>query len=312
LNDSGGGSLSPDGSLLMFVGGGSFEWGHCGPCHLVANADGTEMRVFLPYCDWDPAGTWSPDGSRIVCSKGDAIIVVDIASGDVSRVAEGSGAIWVDRHALLVEGSARPTSASSGPTEHPPSHTLSRIVEGVAFSFRVRTWEGWAPGPIKHVPDGSGLRTGRLLTSKSIMGPQGAEAVVFWTSFPSGDRADPCANLLSRPVGPSAADLAGAVATAPGTELVKGPSDVTVGGYPAKHVVLTVREDLGCDPGFFFHWHAECWGPCWMETNVGGTIRVWIIDVDETRLFIEAETTMQADSALKHEIQQIVRSIRFD
>jgi hypothetical protein len=67
------------------------------------------MRVFLPYCDWNPAGTWAPDGSRIVCSKGDAIIVVDVATGDVSRVAEGSGAIWLDRHTLLVEvGRASP------------------------------------------------------------------------------------------------------------------------------------------------------------------------------------------------------------
>ena len=103
LKNSGGGSISPDGSLLIFVGGGSVGSSHCGPCHLVANADGTEMRVFLPYCGWNPAGAWSPDGSRIVCSKGSGIIVVDIATGDVSRVAEGSGAIWLDRHTLLVE-----------------------------------------------------------------------------------------------------------------------------------------------------------------------------------------------------------------
>jgi hypothetical protein len=77
-------------------------------------------------------------------------------------------------------------------------------------------------------------------------------------------------------------------------------------------VVLTVREGSGCDPGFFYRWHAECWGPCWVETNVGDTIRVWIIDVEGTRLFIEAETTTQANSALKQEIQQIVGSIRFD
>jgi hypothetical protein len=87
-----------------------------------------------------------------------------------------------------------------------------------------------------------------------VWGSQSAEAIIYWTSFPDSEYADPCANLLSPPVPQSAADLAAAVAAAPGTELVTGPSDVTVSGHPAKHVVLTVREDLGCDPGFLYTW----------------------------------------------------------
>jgi Tol biopolymer transport system component len=55
----------------------------------------------------NPAGTWSPDGSRIVCLQVDtrrsAIIVVDVTTGDASPVAEGSEAIWLDDHTLLVE-----------------------------------------------------------------------------------------------------------------------------------------------------------------------------------------------------------------
>jgi hypothetical protein len=53
-------------------------------------------------------------------------------------------------------------------------------------------------------------------------------------------------------------------------------------------------------------------GPCWVKTNVGDTIRVWIVEVKGTRLFFEAETTDQASPALEQEIQQIVGSIRFD
>jgi Tol biopolymer transport system component len=101
------------------------------------------------------------------------------------------------------------------------------------------------------------------------------------------------------------------VAKAPGTELVAGPSDVTVGGLPAKHVVLTVREKNGCDPGFFFSWEDQDVGALWPHTVVGVTIDVWIVDVDGTRLFIEAETTRQADRDLQREIRQIVGSIRF-
>jgi hypothetical protein len=209
------------------------------------------------------------------------------------------------------EAPAAATPASAGSIEAPRIGRLSRIVEGVQFSFRVPNL-GWTPGPIERQPDGSGFRNGRLYISQDTVGPQGAEAIVFWTSFPDGDHADPCSRLLSPRVGPSAADLAAAVATAPGTDLVTGPSDLTVGRRPAKHVVLTVRDDVGCDPGFFYTWHDEMRGPFWPGTSVGDTVRVWIVAVGGTRLFIEAETTKQADPALEREIQQIVESIRFD
>ena len=119
LQDAGNGSLSPDGSLVTFEGGGfplsdkpSF---HCGPCRLVANADGTERRL-VPGHGSNPAGTWSPDGSRIVdlacrgvenaknCAPPDGVIVVDVATGHASRIlALGIGAIWLDDHTLLID-----------------------------------------------------------------------------------------------------------------------------------------------------------------------------------------------------------------
>ena len=82
-----------------------------------------------------------------------------------------------------------------------------------------------------------------------------AEAIIYWTSFPDGDYADPCDGLLGRSIGRSATDLAAAVSKAPGTKLVKGPLDVNLGGHPAKHVVVTVRENAGCDPGYFYSWN---------------------------------------------------------
>jgi hypothetical protein len=44
----------------------------------------------------------SPDGSRIVCSEATRIIVIDIATGAASPVAQGRGAIWLDDLTLLV------------------------------------------------------------------------------------------------------------------------------------------------------------------------------------------------------------------
>jgi hypothetical protein len=108
LTDSGNGALSPDGSLVTFLGRGfSTPEGHCGPCRLLANGDGTDRRV-VHFChSSNPAGTWSPHGTRIVCRGGIPerdVIVVDIRSGKTSGVASGSGATWVDDRTPLVEG----------------------------------------------------------------------------------------------------------------------------------------------------------------------------------------------------------------
>jgi hypothetical protein len=146
------------------------------------------------------------------------------------------------------------------------------------------------------------------------------------TGFRDGGEATPCAKLLSPAIGGSSADLAAAVAKAPGIKLVKGPMRVTVGGRPATHVVLTVRKDLGCEPGYFFTWRPRnvCWGACWLsESSVGNTIRVWIVDVGGTRLFIDAETRKQHARTgeavpprvyreVEQEITKIIGSIRFD
>ncbi len=133
------------------------------------------------------------------------------------------------------------------PKEGPSDGRLPRVVDGVPFSFRVPPayWESSPGSDARAWPRDFSL-------NKSIVGPQGAEAIIFWTSFPNSSQADPCAKLLIPPAGAAAADLADAVASTPGTELVTGPSNVTLGGRPAKHVVLTVHEDRGCDPGFFF------------------------------------------------------------
>jgi hypothetical protein len=179
----------------------------------------------------------------------------------------------------------------------PVTRTVSRIVEGVRFSFRVPT-AGWE-------------RFGSISINKSTVGPQGAEAMIFWTSFPDSNNADLCTDVLSRRAGQSVAPVGDAVARAPGTRLVTGPSELNIDGRAAMQVVLTVRKDAGCDPGFFYTWRDAEVGAFWPATGPGDTIRVWIIKVDGTLLFIEAETNRQADSQLEREIQQIIESIRF-
>jgi Tol biopolymer transport system component len=106
LADSGDGSFSPDGSRVTFLGSGfPTAAGHCGPCRLVANADGSQRRI-VPGCyPSNPAGTWSPDGGRIVClaGTGRGVVVVDMTTEVAARITGGSGAVWVDDDTLLIE-----------------------------------------------------------------------------------------------------------------------------------------------------------------------------------------------------------------
>jgi hypothetical protein len=238
---------------------------------------------------------------RPVVHVGLAAVVLAIILGAWVRAQE-------DRPALrgIERGGVGDSSRSSRPAatadasalQRPPTKRVTRTVAGIPFSFRLPV-SGWE----EHR---------RISVNKSTMGPQGAEGIVFWTSFPDGDEADPCSSVLSPPDDPTPADLAAAAAAAPGIDLVRGPNDVIVGGHHSKHVMLTVRERVGCDPGFFYAWHPQMGGALWTETSVGDTIHVWIVDVDGALLFIEAETTEQAGPGLEREIRQIVGSIRFD
>jgi hypothetical protein len=113
MTDAGEASLSPDGSLVTMMGSAVFSGG---ALRFVANADGTELPRQIPGRASIPAGTWSPDGTQIVCRAydfaregiipdpaRDSILVVDVATGEASIVAEGRLAIWLDDHTLLVD-----------------------------------------------------------------------------------------------------------------------------------------------------------------------------------------------------------------
>ena len=193
--------------------------------------------------------------------------------------------------------------------ESAPHRKLTRTVDGVRFTLEVPD-TGWENGP--HEKIGDTFRDHRLLISKSTVGPQGAEAIVFWAGLRGGGEATPCAKVLASAADRSRSDLAATMASAPGTKLVGGPSSVTVGGRPATRVALRVQKDLGCDPGYFFTWpHGPrvLWGAFWPGTDVGDSIRVWIVDVGGKRLFFEAET--KPGHGLEREIGDIIRSIRF-
>ena len=193
---------------------------------------------------------------------------------------------------------SRPRTASISSPKSVGIGRESLTVEGIPFSFSVPS-EGW-------------WRNGDLFISKSTLGPHGAEAIILWTGI-AGSKpfARACGQWWGAPDG-SLADWAAEASRNSGTELVSGPADVTVGGYAAKHVVLTIRNDVACDPGFFHRWKAVDVGPFWLSTEVGDTIRIWLVRVGGTILYIEGDTHDYAGAHLKREVDKIVSSMAFD
>ncbi len=169
----------------------------------------------------------------------------------------------------------------------------------VPYSLTVPT-SGWISNGEWGIDKGTGF------------GPDGGGFILWPEESPVGVYADPCASTTAPPVGASAAKLAAAVAKVPGTDLVSGPTDVTVGGYPAKHVVLTIREDIDCAPNAFYLWYGPGSANARYASEKGSTVRVWIVDVDGKIVWIDGETYKGAGPGPGEEIQQIVDSIQFE
>jgi hypothetical protein len=207
--------------------------------------------------------------------------------------------------------SIRATPTALPASTFPPSGDLAKGSQsmtrwGVPFTFDVPV-DGWTS-------DG-----GFWLSKSAGVTPDGA-SMLFWNLPAVNVYSDPCAwTTRAPPAGPSAGELANAMASVPGTDLVSGPADVTVGGYAATLVVIKIRDDIGCTPTSFYLWYSQgagsaCGGAgeCGRyASGRGSTISVWIIDVRGTRIVIEGETYAGAGPGPGQEIQHIVDSITF-
>ena len=188
-----------------------------------------------------------------------------------------------------------------------------------------------SPSDLAFFPDGSieagrhsMIRSGKSLSvdmppgwtshfGLRIFTGSGQAAFIFWTDSPTNVYADPCTKVpLDPPAGDTPAELATAVASIPGIDLVSGPSDVTIGGHPAKLVTISVREDVECAPGEFHLWYIEDPAEGRYPDALGDTINVWIIDVDGTIVWIDGSWSVNTTPTLHAEMRQIVDSIEFE
>jgi hypothetical protein len=201
--------------------------------------------------------------------------------------------------------SPSPTPAAAFPPSGPLAMATRHQVGGVVpYSFTVPTSD-W-------------ISNGQWGIDRGTIRPDGAGFILWPDAAPVGVYADPCAHAQAPPIGAVAADLAAAVAALPGTDLVSGPADVTVGGYPAKLVEITFPDDADCNADGklsddeFYLWYAPIEDSARWASELGSTIRVWIVDVDGKIVWIDGETYKGAGPEPGDEIQQIVDSVQFE
>lgn len=162
------------------------------------------------------------------------------------------------------------------------------------------------------------------LITKEFGPPAGPALIGFW--LVENVYADPChwdGGQMDPAVGPTAADLAAAMVDQAVTEAA-APTATTLGGHPASYVRVVVPDNVDvsdCDAVTireFRFWKGpgeERTGSAvwWLgAADAAGLIgEVWAVDLDGTRVVVQAAYFSDAGTAEVHEIHQIVESISF-
>ncbi len=179
--------------------------------------------------------------------------------------------------------------------------THTAVLEGFTVSFTVPA-DGWS------------VTSGHFIGTESYAQP-GDVSFNLWPSSPDNVYSDPCGHTPLDPApAHTAAGLAAAAAAIPGTQLLSGPSSVTVGGRPAQHVAFTIPDDIACDPEEFRTWYDDSTGgEDWRWAgHIGNIEQVWTIDVDGKVIWINAETFAGSSPEADQAVQAFIDSIRFE
>ena len=97
------GSYSPSGTTIAYLARPEFGGGEFGARSIwLADADGTDPRLLVEGTNlkWP---RWSPDGTRIAYDDAGGVFVIDVVTGETSRVVDGGNPEWLDDDTLIVE-----------------------------------------------------------------------------------------------------------------------------------------------------------------------------------------------------------------
>ena len=246
--------------------------------------------------------------------------VILAAAAVIAVVVAGISLLPRNDAAVGGPSSASPSAnASTGPSASasPAVSEFPGVSDDVAPGTYLWSAGGTTPADVTFtVPAGWTSRFG--IPNKDRGGP-GEIAVGNWII--ANVYTDPCQwqeSLLSPAVGPTVDDLATALATQKGRNAT-APTDVMLGGYPAKRVELSIPADLDpgtCDEGAIRSWVAPGEDTALVDQtqdlgmHPGQLNVVYIVDVNGERLVIDTWHMPGTSAADLAELDGILASMR--
>jgi hypothetical protein len=247
-----------------------------------------------------------------------ALVCAGLAVGCASEalptetIERSAGPTVVTSPSVSPTDAASPSPASLGSVERPLDAGTYRVdldqLAGGGTGF---------PAFLATVPDGW-----HTFKGWNVYRPRSGEsadpvAVQFWDV--DQVYGHPCQwdGTLFQP-GPTVDDLANALVDIPQRNATK-PIDVTLDGYAGKYLEWSVPSDMDfskCDADGDEH-HFESWtGKGWAHNRYhqgpGQVDRLWILDIDGSRIVIDAFSMPSASAEEREELLNVVQSIRFE
>ncbi|MGH2446058.1 MAG: hypothetical protein ACRDGD_08480 [Candidatus Limnocylindria bacterium] len=232
-----------------------------------------------------------------------------IAVASVAVVA----ALTVGAYYLAASGGVRiggPESPTATPTPMPPQSRGGPLEPGTylitaipELDITVTIPEGW-----------SGFQSWGLIGPRSESPPDGM-GIGFWEV--GNLYADPLeSGFVDPPIGPSVDDLVAGLIDQPGhTE--GEPVDVTIDGYAGRMIELRLPADIAFDSCFVGTVNYRLWVSAshggWRCLQGPGQIeRVWVLDVDGTRVVIDAHHFPGTSEADRAALDAVIESIQIE
>jgi hypothetical protein len=238
-----------------------------------------------------------------------------IAGGALLAAAVVGAVAWLGGLPGALRGSGPPE-----PIRTPDATVIApRSMQGIDGPLAAGTWvmPVWGsdtnslPRVLVEVPEGYGSPGGWVVDRGADGDPDNYGTVSVWT-VQSVVR-NPCQGVTTYDPGPGVRDLAEALhrqrvvtTTAPTPVSVDGHSGLYLEAkFPADESRMT-----GCRSSQYDLWHSDGGGV--YGTDIAGTVsRLWILDVDGTRVVMVADTTPHEDAAATAEVLGIARSVHF-
>lgn len=164
------------------------------------------------------------------------------------------------------------------------------------------------PRAVVEVPEGYGSPGGWTVDRGADGDPGNYGAVDFWSVGTVVD--DPCNPSINTDPGPTVRDLADALHQQSGRRATE-PEPVSLDGHDGLYLEITAPKRFdACDNSTYTLWHSDDDFP--NATNIPSTVfRIWILDVDGTRILVNETTTPNETKADKAEVLAIAESTHF-